>query len=46
MKFGQKFGSDCIARISPVDGSVIGWVLIPELRAELLSAGNKVSICS
>ncbi|KAJ0525763.1 putative glutaminyl-peptide cyclotransferase [Helianthus annuus] len=26
------FQSDCIARISPVDGSVIGWVLLPELR--------------
>ncbi|KAI7751241.1 hypothetical protein M8C21_021310, partial [Ambrosia artemisiifolia] len=36
--------SDCIARISPADGSVIGWVLLPELRAELLSVGNRVSI--
>ncbi|KAI7744971.1 hypothetical protein M8C21_003203, partial [Ambrosia artemisiifolia] len=36
--------SDCIARISPVDGSVIGWVLLPELRAELLSAGNRIDV--
>ncbi|KAJ0753166.1 putative glutaminyl-peptide cyclotransferase transcription factor WD40-like family [Helianthus annuus] len=36
--------SDCIARISPVDGSVIGWVLLPELRAELLSAGHNIDV--
>ncbi|GJS50890.1 glutaminyl-peptide cyclotransferase-like protein [Tanacetum coccineum] len=24
--------SDCIARISPADGTVIGWILLPELR--------------
>ncbi|KAK9075350.1 hypothetical protein SSX86_003673 [Deinandra increscens subsp. villosa] len=36
--------SDCIARISPVDGTVIGWVLLPELREELLSAGNRIDV--
>ncbi|KAI3784021.1 hypothetical protein L1987_43112 [Smallanthus sonchifolius] len=36
--------SDCIARISPVDGTVIGWVVLPELREELVSAGNKIDV--
>eukprot|EP01018_Ginkgo_biloba_P019750 Gb_26058 [translate_table: standard] len=33
--------SDCIARISPKDGTVIGWVLLHKLRNNLLSAGYK-----
>ncbi|XP_076906540.1 glutaminyl-peptide cyclotransferase-like [Bidens hawaiensis] len=36
--------SDCIARISPVDGTVIGWVVLPELRQELESAGNRIDV--
>lgn len=36
--------SDCIARISPVDGSVIGWILLPELREGLLAAGNEIDV--
>ncbi|XP_048598066.1 glutaminyl-peptide cyclotransferase-like isoform X3 [Brassica napus] len=27
--------SDCIARISPKDGSLLGWILLPELRLVL-----------
>ncbi|XP_076951909.1 glutaminyl-peptide cyclotransferase-like [Bidens hawaiensis] len=36
--------SDCIARISPVDGTVTGWVVLPELRQELESAGNRIDV--
>ncbi|XP_076946865.1 glutaminyl-peptide cyclotransferase-like [Bidens hawaiensis] len=36
--------SDCIARISPVDGTVIGWVVLPELRQGLESAGNRIDV--
>ncbi|KAH7416464.1 hypothetical protein KP509_14G092800 [Ceratopteris richardii] len=32
--------TDCIVRISPLDGKVLGWVLLHELRNKLL-AGNK-----
>ncbi|KAB1204901.1 Glutaminyl-peptide cyclotransferase [Morella rubra] len=32
--------TDCIARISPEDGAVVGWVLMPNLREKLLAAGN------
>ncbi|GKE97790.1 glutaminyl-peptide cyclotransferase [Tanacetum coccineum] len=28
--------SNCIARISPVDGTVIGWIVLPELRYETM----------
>ncbi|KAJ7974143.1 Glutaminyl-peptide cyclotransferase-like protein [Quillaja saponaria] len=31
--------TDCIARISPKDGGVLGWLLLPKLREELLAAG-------
>nr|KYP61932.1 Glutaminyl-peptide cyclotransferase [Cajanus cajan] len=34
------FMTDCIVRISPNDGSVIGWILLPNLRKELIEAGN------
>nr|GEV99710.1 glutaminyl-peptide cyclotransferase-like [Tanacetum cinerariifolium] len=30
--------SDCIARISPADGTVIGWILLPELRETMAKA--------
>lgn len=33
--------SDCIARISYKDGKVIGWILLPNLREGLLTAGYK-----
>ncbi|KAE9592566.1 putative glutaminyl-peptide cyclotransferase transcription factor WD40-like family [Lupinus albus] len=33
------FQSDCIARISPKDG-FLGWILLQNLRKELLKAGN------
>ncbi|KAL7583211.1 glutaminyl-peptide cyclotransferase [Lactuca sativa] len=36
--------SDCIARISPVDGTVIGWILLPELREGLLASGNRIDV--
>lgn len=36
--------SDCIARISPVDGTVIGWILLPELREGLLATGNRIDV--
>nr|XP_043615571.1 glutaminyl-peptide cyclotransferase-like [Erigeron canadensis] len=36
--------SDCIARISPADGNVIGWILLPELREGLLAAGNRIDV--
>lgn len=36
--------SDCIARISPVDGTVTGWILLPELRDGLLAAGNRIDV--
>ncbi|XP_047172487.1 glutaminyl-peptide cyclotransferase isoform X3 [Vigna umbellata] len=32
--------TDCIARISPNDGSVLGWVLLQNLRKGLMEAGN------
>ncbi|KAI4347587.1 hypothetical protein L6164_008388 [Bauhinia variegata] len=35
------YGVDCIARISPKDGKVLGWILLQNLRAELLTAGNQ-----
>ncbi|XP_027358457.1 glutaminyl-peptide cyclotransferase isoform X2 [Abrus precatorius] len=34
------FTTDCIARISPNDGGVLGWILLPNLRKELIEAGN------
>ncbi|KNA17787.1 hypothetical protein SOVF_076840 [Spinacia oleracea] len=33
--------TDCIARISPGDGTVVGWILLPQLRRELIAAGHK-----
>ncbi|CAK8532574.1 unnamed protein product [Lathyrus sativus] len=34
------FTTDCIAKISPKDGGVVGWILLPNLRKELIEAGN------
>ncbi|XP_020221763.1 glutaminyl-peptide cyclotransferase isoform X2 [Cajanus cajan] len=31
--------TDCIVRISPNDGSVLGWILLQNLREELMEAG-------
>ncbi|KAJ4705952.1 Glutaminyl-peptide cyclotransferase [Melia azedarach] len=31
--------TDCIARISHEDGMVLGWILLPNLREELIAAG-------
>ncbi|KAJ6396609.1 hypothetical protein OIU77_021604 [Salix suchowensis] len=36
--------TDCIARISLKDGSVLGWILLPNLREGLIAAGHNVSI--
>ncbi|KFK26867.1 hypothetical protein AALP_AA8G304100 [Arabis alpina] len=33
--------SDCIARISPKDGSLLGWILLPDLRKGLLKSGSR-----
>ncbi|XP_057847545.2 glutaminyl-peptide cyclotransferase isoform X2 [Cryptomeria japonica] len=33
--------SDCIARISPKDGTVLGWILFHKLRKSLISSGYK-----
>ncbi|KEH16978.1 glutaminyl-peptide cyclotransferase isoform X2 [Medicago truncatula] len=32
--------TDCIARISPNDGLVVGWILLQSLWKELIEAGN------
>ncbi|KAL0289577.1 UNVERIFIED_CONTAM: Glutaminyl-peptide cyclotransferase [Sesamum angustifolium] len=32
--------TDCIARLSSQDGVVLGWVYLPNLREELVAAGN------
>ncbi|XP_075649275.1 glutaminyl-peptide cyclotransferase isoform X1 [Castanea sativa] len=32
--------TDCIARISPKDGTLLGWVLLHNLRENLVRAGN------
>nr|GMC96376.1 glutaminyl-peptide cyclotransferase-like [Ipomoea batatas] len=32
--------TDCIARISPKDGMVLGWILLPSLREGLLASGH------
>ncbi|KAL0328130.1 UNVERIFIED_CONTAM: Glutaminyl-peptide cyclotransferase [Sesamum calycinum] len=32
--------TDCIARLSSEDGAVLGWVYLPNLREELVAAGN------
>ncbi|KAI4351652.1 hypothetical protein L6164_005988 [Bauhinia variegata] len=34
------YGVDCIARISPRDGKVVGWILLQNLRAGLEAAGT------
>ncbi|ESQ54732.1 hypothetical protein EUTSA_v10025771mg [Eutrema salsugineum] len=33
--------SDCIARISPNDGSLLGWILLPQLSQGLLKSGHR-----
>ncbi|KAK7380369.1 hypothetical protein VNO78_32879 [Psophocarpus tetragonolobus] len=38
------FMTDCIVRISPSDGIVLGWILLPKLRKELMQAGNNVDV--
>ncbi|KAF9615468.1 hypothetical protein IFM89_023726 [Coptis chinensis] len=35
------WSTDCIARISPKDGIVLGWILLPTLREQLFQAGNR-----
>ncbi|KAL9324046.1 hypothetical protein ACSQ67_008903 [Phaseolus vulgaris] len=32
--------TDCIVRISPSDGSILGWILLRNLRKELVEAGE------
>ncbi|KAL6606415.1 hypothetical protein ACP70R_042068 [Stipagrostis hirtigluma subsp. patula] len=32
--------TDCIARVSPEDGEVVGWIFLHELRQHLLKSGN------
>ncbi|XP_059445347.1 glutaminyl-peptide cyclotransferase isoform X3 [Corylus avellana] len=32
--------TDCIARVSPEDGTVLGWILLQTLRGKLVAAGN------
>ncbi|KAK2653981.1 hypothetical protein Ddye_013837 [Dipteronia dyeriana] len=36
--------TDCIARISPKDGMVLGWILLPHLREGLVAAGNGIDV--
>ncbi|XP_076945504.1 glutaminyl-peptide cyclotransferase-like [Bidens hawaiensis] len=36
--------SDCIVRISPLDGTVTGWVLLQELREGLIRAGYNIDV--
>ena len=31
---------DCIARISPKDGTLLGWILLQNLRKNLVQSGN------
>ncbi|XP_057527622.1 glutaminyl-peptide cyclotransferase-like [Amaranthus tricolor] len=33
--------TDCIVRISPEDGTILGWILLPQLREGLVAAGEK-----
>ncbi|CAN1180687.1 Glutaminyl-peptide cyclotransferase [Linum perenne] len=33
--------TDCIARISPQDGSVLGWILLPQLSKGLKASGHR-----
>ncbi|CAL0303360.1 unnamed protein product [Lupinus luteus] len=33
--------TDCIARISPNNGGFLGWILLPNLRKELVEAGHR-----
>lgn len=35
---------DCIVRISPKDGQVLGWILLHNLRGNLLAGGNKLNV--
>ncbi|KAJ4834234.1 hypothetical protein Tsubulata_018377 [Turnera subulata] len=34
------YGTDCIARISPKDGTLLGWIMLQNLRRDLIAAGN------
>ncbi|KAL5080894.1 hypothetical protein RYX36_009315 [Vicia faba] len=38
------FMTDCIAKISPKDGVVVGWIFLPNLRKELIKAGNAIDV--
>ncbi|GLT35896.1 hypothetical protein SLA2020_103110 [Shorea laevis] len=39
------YQSDCIARISPGSGTVLGWILLPSLRQGLIAAGyNSIDV--
>ncbi|KAK1415229.1 hypothetical protein QVD17_31003 [Tagetes erecta] len=40
----KQWKSDCVVRISPLDGTVTGWVLLPELREGLTRAGYDVDV--
>ncbi|GMH29583.1 hypothetical protein Nepgr_031426 [Nepenthes gracilis] len=33
--------TDCIARISPIDGTILGWILLPNLREGLWLSGKR-----
>ncbi|RWR89479.1 glutaminyl-peptide cyclotransferase isoform X1 [Cinnamomum micranthum f. kanehirae] len=33
--------TDCIARISPKDGEVLGWIVLEKLRKSLVASGNQ-----
>ncbi|XP_037495368.1 glutaminyl-peptide cyclotransferase isoform X2 [Jatropha curcas] len=34
--------TDCIARISPKDGTLLGWILLENLRKGLIAAGHRM----
>ncbi|KAI3731335.1 hypothetical protein L1987_62523 [Smallanthus sonchifolius] len=36
--------SACVVRISPLDGTVTGWILLPELREGLIRAGYHIDV--
>ncbi|XP_071728937.1 glutaminyl-peptide cyclotransferase-like [Rutidosis leptorrhynchoides] len=36
--------SDCIAKISPTDGTVTGWILLQKLRMGLIAAGYQIDV--
>ncbi|KAL8139765.1 hypothetical protein V2J09_005786 [Rumex salicifolius] len=36
--------TDCVVRISREYGSVLGWIILPELRMRLLRAGKRIDV--